>query len=102
MRLFILLYGMFIFTGCSQAISENVENKTESFFSLKEIHDADSKTIAPLEFIKGSDNTSLAFRVYIPENPQAIVIFYHGAGAHSGLTYNHIGAGLATEYKITE
>lgn len=32
-----------------------------------------------------TDNISLAFRAYIPEKPLAIIIFYHGAGAHSGL-----------------
>jgi len=72
----------------------------EKFFSLKEIKNADKKELMPLEYIQASDDTSLAFRPYLPLQAKAVLIFYHGAGAHSGLSYNHIGVGLRDEFKI--
>ncbi|MFT7681714.1 MAG: acylglycerol lipase [Moritella dasanensis] len=72
----------------------------QKFFSLKELKSADKKELMPLEYVQASDNTALAFRAYRPLQPKAILIFYHGAGAHSGLSYNHIAVGLRDEFDI--
>ncbi len=76
------------------------EQNTEEFFSLVEIKNAPKKTMEPLQYIQATDDVSLAYRSYLPQQAQAILIFYHGAGAHSGLTYNHIGAGLRDGFNI--
>lgn len=72
----------------------------ENFFSLVEIKTADKKPMQPLKYIAASDDVSLAYRSYQPKNAQAILLFYHGAGAHSGLTYNHIAIGLQDDFDI--
>lgn len=80
----------------------NQSNDGESrFFSLKEIELSEKRELAPLDFIQASDGTPLAFRSYRSRNAKAILIFYHGAGAHSGLLYNHIGVRLRDEFQIT-
>lgn len=76
------------------------EQNSDEFFSLVEIKNAPKKTMEPLQYIQATDDVSLAYRPYIPQYAQAILIFYHGAGAHSGLTYNHIGAGLRDGFNI--
>ncbi|WP_413699570.1 alpha/beta fold hydrolase [Psychromonas sp. KJ10-10] len=75
-----------------------MEQTESTFFSLKEIKEAPRKTPMPLQYIQASDETSLAFRAYLPEITKAVLIFYHGGGAHSGLSYQHIGAGLSEQF----
>ncbi len=87
-----------IFTSNSQA--ELSKQKDEKFFSLTEINNQAKKELRALEYVKASDATSLAFRSYHPQQAQAILIFYHGAGAHSALSYHHLGEGLSAEFPI--
>jgi len=42
----------------------------------------------------------LAYRLYFPQQAQAVLIFLHGGGAHSGLSYNHIGVDLSDDFDI--
>lgn len=83
-----------------QAFANQSNDEKEKFFSLNEIQSSERKELMPLEFIKASDGVPLAFRAYRPSHAKAILIFYHGAGAHSGLLYNHIGIGLRDGYQI--
>ncbi|MFT6909967.1 MAG: acylglycerol lipase, partial [Oleiphilaceae bacterium] len=76
------------------------EQSSEKFFSLVEIQNADIKPIPPLKYVQATDDIALAYRAYLPQQAKAILIFYHGAGAHSGLTYNHIGDGLREGFDI--
>ncbi len=76
------------------------EQSADGFFSLVEIKNASKKSLSPLKYILASDKTSLAYRAYLPQKAQAILRFYHGAGAHSGLSYNHIGADLRDNFNI--
>lgn len=96
---------MAVFTALMFALptpvdANTTESPNEKFFSLKELKSADKKALMPLEFIQASDDTSLAFRTYLPKEAKAVLIFYHGAGAHSGLSYNHIGADLRDEHDL--
>ncbi|WP_028863578.1 alpha/beta hydrolase [Psychromonas aquimarina] len=75
-------------------------NPPKDFFSLSEIKGAAKKQLQALEYIQASDGISLAYRAYLPAQPKAVLVFYHGAGAHSGLTYNHIGVGLRDDFDI--
>jgi len=89
-----------LFALVKQSHANQLAQPQEKFFSLKEIKNADRKELMPLEYVQASDDTSLAFRAYLPQQAKAILIFYHGAGAHSGLSYNHIGVGLRDEFEI--
>ncbi|WP_228140373.1 alpha/beta hydrolase [Moritella sp. JT01] len=70
------------------------------FFSLSALKMADEKPLASLHYIKSTDNIFLAYRPYIPTNANAVLIFFHGGGAHSGLSYNHLGIGLRDNFNI--
>lgn len=94
----VILFPLLALAGGSNATPDNPAQKT--FFSLEAIKNAGKKELAPLDYLPASDGTSLAFRTYLPSQAKAILIFYHGAGAHSGLSYNHIGVGLRDEFDI--
>lgn len=83
-----------------QSHAAQLPSSQEPFFSLEELHNAERKQLAPLEYLQASDQTSLAFRPYLPLYPKAVLVFYHGAGAHSGLIYKHIGADLRDNFDI--
>jgi acylglycerol lipase len=100
MKTWLLIFVLF-FTCCFQINAKDFDNQKASFFSLKEIQASGPAYMAPLATIQATDKTPLAFRTYASDHPQAVLIFYHGAGAHSGITYNHLGAGLADGYNIS-
>jgi len=95
---FLTLVLMFAFP--INALASQLDGEKISFFSLEEIQLSEKKQLSPLEFIKASDGISLAFRAYRTRDVKAVLIFYHGAGAHSGLLYNHIGVGLGENFQI--
>ena len=53
-----------------------------------------------VQYVQSKDRIRLAYRAYVPANPQAIVIFYHGSGANSGAGYQPIGEALSQSYGI--
>ena len=57
-------------------------------------------SLAGPEFLTASDDVALAYRRYAPIDPRAVLLFYHGGGAHSGAGYQFLGHGLQTEYDI--
>lgn len=96
-----LITSFLLFTISVKANGAAVgDNKPSEFFSLSEIKKVPAATVPPLEFIAASDGETLALRAYIPKKPKAMVVFYHGAGAHSGLIYPHVGVGLRDGYNI--
>jgi pimeloyl-ACP methyl ester carboxylesterase len=97
MNIWIILPLIFLTSNLHASLLEQSNGK---FFSLVEVKNADKKPLQPLEYIQATDDVSLSYRSYLPLQPQAILIFYHGAGAHSGLTYNYIGVGLRDDFDI--
>lgn len=97
---YVLVIIVAFFPLVTQSHANQLEQPQDTFFSLKEIKSADKKALSTLEYVQASDDTSLAFRSYLPLQAKAVLIFYHGAGAHSGLSYNHIGVGLRDEFEI--
>ena len=100
---------MLTVTSCSTSLDANLNatlptsadpQNPDKFFSLVEIKNAAKVPMPPLQYIPATDEISLAYRSYLPQQAQAILIFYHGAGAHSGLSYNHIGSGLRDDFNI--
>lgn len=74
--------------------------KSDSPFSFEEIKSAEKVFIPPVQYLTAGDGIKLAYRTYLPDEISAVLIFYHGAGAHSGLTYPHVGNGLCRNYNI--
>ncbi len=99
---FISIAVLFPILSLAGSVDKAAETPSkQTFFSLKTIKSAGNKELAPLEYLQASEGTSLAFRAYLPSQPKAILIFYHGAGAHSGLSYNHIGVSLRDNFDIS-
>ncbi len=95
----ILIISIIIITGC--AVSNKISEAEKSVsFSFEELRLAPKISLPPLQFIKANDNTKLAFREYIPEEIEAVLIFYHGGGAYSNAGYQLIGDGLSKRFKI--
>ena len=53
-----------------------------------------------VQYLDATDGIRLAYRAYVPTNPVAIVVFYHGSGANSGAGYVPIGETLSQRYDI--
>lgn len=80
--------------------STQAADHSGSLFSFSELLAARGKYVAPQESVEASDGVALAFRSYVPDTVKAALVFYHGAGAHSGLSYNHLSVGLRDKFKI--
>lgn len=102
-RIWLILSALFLFSLIAIAEEQSAQeemHQSERFFSLQQIKGVKKQPVATLEYLEATDNISLALRAYRPEQAQAVVIFYHGGGAHSGLSYQHIGIGLRDDYDI--
>lgn len=53
-----------------------------------------------VQYVESTDQIQLAYRSYVPANPKAVVILYHGSGANSGAGYQPIGEQLSQQYGI--
>ncbi|HLJ31499.1 MAG TPA: alpha/beta fold hydrolase [Candidatus Babeliales bacterium] len=51
-------------------------------------------------FISASDHTKLAYYDFMPEKPDAIIIFYHGAGLWSNKLYQYMAQELSQKYNV--
>lgn len=70
----------------------------EASFSFTELQEAETIELPAPETLAASDGVTLAYRRYIPANPRAVVLFYHGGGAHSGSGYEYLGKGLQEQF----
>ncbi len=98
-KIIISILSILIIIGCPVSERMTAEKKGDSF-SLKELDLAPEVFVPPLQFIEASDNTKLAYREYIPEKIEAVLIFYHGGGAYSKAGYQFIGDGLSKRFNI--
>lgn len=89
----LILLNLTNITVFSEVVQENT-------FSFRELQNADEVIIPEREFIKAKDGVELAFHEYIPEQIDAVLIFYHGGGAYSEAGYQFIGSGLSREHNI--
>lgn len=99
MKILTLLISTLIIVSCESTDSKKGNMKDQPF-SFKEIESAEKILIPSLHYIKVRDKTKLAYREYIPKHITAVLIFYHGGGAHSGAGYQHIGNGLSNRFNI--
>ena len=71
---------------------------SEESFSFQELRAAGKANLAPSQSLQASDGVLFSYRRYAPASPRAVVVFYHGGGAHSGVGYQHVGIGLQSQY----
>lgn len=69
-------------------------------FSFEELEKLQPIELQKPSFLAGSDGIKLAYYSYVPQEPSAIVILYHGAGLYSNHTYQWIGLELKKNYNI--
>jgi alpha-beta hydrolase superfamily lysophospholipase len=69
-------------------------------FSFEELASARRIAKPPLQRIRASDGVELAYRAYVPRDPQGVLVLYHGGGAHSGAGYEHIAADLSADHSV--
>ena len=69
-------------------------------FSSRGLMSVAATDLPPAKTIQASDGLNLAVRAYVPEAPRAVLVFWHGGGAHSGAGYHHLGNGLMTDHRI--
>lgn len=69
-------------------------------FSFTEIQSTPTFDLSKPETLTASDGVKLAYRKYIPQNPKAVLLFYHGGGAHSGAGYAHLGSNLQQQFNV--
>ncbi len=72
----------------------------ETSFSFNELQSANTVELPGPETLTASDGVTLSYRRYSPKAPRAVVLFYHGGGAHSGAGYQFLGSGLQNEFDI--
>jgi acylglycerol lipase len=68
-------------------------------FSFQELRQADKVRLPDTERLTASDGVNLAYRRYAPHAPRAVLLFYHGGGAHSGAGYQFLGSGLQSQFE---
>lgn len=73
---------------------------TTQSFSFAEVQSADLADLPASEFLTASDGIKLAYRKYIPQNPKATLLFYHGGGAHSGAGYSTLAKNLQAQFNV--
>jgi len=93
----IILISIIILMSCVLSNSITKDKNNESF-SFKGLELAPEVFVPPLQFIEASDNTKLAYREYIPDQIDTILIFYHGGGAYNKAGYQFIGDGLSKHF----
>ncbi len=90
---------MLILVGCATT-GDLEENKQEASFSFKELSAAEVVSLPLVSFLKADDGIELAYREYLPEHIEALLLFYHGGGAHSAAGYEYIGSRLSQDFEI--
>lgn len=69
-------------------------------FSFTEINALESFTLQKPTFVKTHDGINLAYYTFLPKNPKAVVIFYHGGGLYTNKTYQWVGKELQNKFNI--
>jgi acylglycerol lipase len=86
---FIALYLFFI-QGCVMA----------SPFSFSFPPEVENFSVKSPQYITASDTEQLAYYDFVPAEPKAVMVFYHGGGAWSMKLYQYMANQLAEKHKI--
>ena len=82
------------------SLSSMIQGISMEPFSLQELQVLGNFPVQKPAFIKASDGIQLAYYSFVPPNPRAMVIFYHGAGFYSSALYQNFAKQLADDYGI--
>ncbi len=99
MKMLTLISTVFIFIGCVSSDTPKRKVSAPSF-SFEELLSAVEVPVPSLQYVKAGDKTRLAFREYVPQKIEAILLFYHGGGTYSTGGYEFIGDGLSKYFNI--
>lgn len=69
-------------------------------FALEKLAQLNDFKVKNPAFITSIDGCKLAYYAFVPESPQAVVVFYHGAGFYGSALYQHFASQLANKYNI--
>ncbi len=84
----------------AQPVAASTAEPAGAAVSFAALQAAGSGNPAPVEALNAEDGTRLAYRSYAPRKPQAVLVFFHGDGAHSGAGYAHLARALSERYAI--
>ncbi|MBA3752198.1 alpha/beta fold hydrolase [Candidatus Dependentiae bacterium] len=69
-------------------------------FSTSELDILKDFTVKQPAYLPASDGIKLVYYSYVPDKPEACLIFYHGAGFYSSALYQYFAKQLAEDYNI--
>lgn len=69
-------------------------------FSFAEIQQIPTFQLKNPSFVQAADGCQLAYYSFVPNNPKAVVIFYHGAGLYGNAIHQWIAKELQEKYTI--
>lgn len=88
---------IFIYIVSLYIPSSLVMSKPFSFCFPQEVENI---KIQKPSYITTSDSLKIAYYSFLPQNPQSILILYHGGGAWSGKIYQYLATQLQKNYNI--
>ena len=71
---------------------------SDSPISFRELREAGIVAQAAPQSLTASDGVRLSYRQYVPASPRAVVLFYHGGGAHGAAGYQYLANGLQQQF----
>lgn len=86
-----------IITFCTIFFQGNIMASPFSFAFPEQVNNLSLKSP---QYLKTSDDIKLAYYDFVPADPEAIMIFYHGAGIWSTRMYQYMAQQLAEKYNI--
>ncbi len=95
----IIIVGIVAFFSHSLLYIAQANTKNHPF-SFEELESAKKVLLPSVQYLEASDKIKLAYREYIPNKTEAILILYHGGGAHGTAGYQHVGNGLRNHFNI--
>lgn len=82
------------------AIVSTMTTNAAKPFALEKLEFLKTYAVKSPAYIKASDGCNLAYYAFVPQSPQAMVIFYHGAGFYGSALYQYFAKQLAENHNI--
>lgn len=97
----ITVAALVVVTGAGAAVAYwPCSFPTPATGGLQQSQTSATSTAQPTGYLAATDGVPLAYYAYLPANPVASLVFYHGSGANSAAGYLPLGQELAAKYHI--
>lgn len=96
---FMFLVGFFFFLYNVHIIFADHKDDQQLVRGMK-ANKKEPECAPTLGSMKASDGTTLAYGCYVPDCPQAALIFYHGSGVNGHAGYTYMAERLSKQYNI--